>query len=377
MTPAEARTLLPSLERQLWLQHAGGSPMSTRVHAAVRDAADLALAGMDWAERYAADRQALREVLARLVGGTPDEIVLTRNTGHGLSLLAFGLDWRSGDNIVGARWEFPTNLYPWMAQERHGVQLRLVEPVDGRVTAEAVEALIDDRTRVVALSLVQFWNGYRIDVDRIGDVCRRHGVLFALDAMQALPVVPLNVSDTPVDLVAAGAIKWLMGPVGIGFAWLRRGLLSDLHPPLVGVGSVAHPHAYFEPALDFAPGGKRFEEGAVSWFDIVGFLAAAALLEEVGFAAVSDRVLDLSEKLALHLDAEGFEVVEPWPRKRVESSGIVSFRRPGTPHEELLARLDAAGITAGSHRDFVRLSPHFYNDESDLDRAVTAMTSPR
>lgn len=373
MTPAQARALFPSVRRRLWLQHAGGSPMSVRVHAAVRAAADLALEGMDWAERYGPDRQALREVLARLVGGRPDEIVLTRNTGHGLSLLAGGLDWQPGDNVVAARWEFPTNLYPWMGLERRGVQLRLVEPVDGRVTPAAVSDLIDDRTRVVALSLVQFWNGYRSDAAAIGAACRRRGVLFALDAMQGLGAVPLDVSSVPVDLVAAGAVKWLMGPVGIGMCWLAPALLQSLHPPLLGVGSVATPHAYFEPVLEYAPGSKRFEEGAVSWFDIVGFRAAVGLLEEVGFDVVSSRVLDLSALLAGRLADAGFQIVGPWPRTRDESSGIVSVRRPGIPHTELLARLDAAGIVAGSHRDFVRLSPHFYNDEGDVDRAVRAL----
>lgn len=375
MTPEDVRALIPSLERELWLQHGGGSPMSNRVHDALREAIDLAHRGMSWAERYEPDRTALRESLARMLGGRPEEIVLTRSTGHGLSLLARGLDWRRGDNVIGARWEFPTNLYPWMALERHGVELRLVEPDGGRVTAEAVAACIDDRTRVVSLSYVQFWNGYRIDTARIGAECRRRGVLFALDAIQGVGAVRLDVASTPVDLVAAGAIKWLMGPVGIGCCWLHPDLLSRLDPPLVGVGSVANPHDYFNPVLEYHPGGKRFEESGVSWLDIVAFHAAVALLEEVGHDVVEQRVLALSTRLGDQLSAAGFEVIEPWPRGPGESSGIVSCRLPGTPHTELLRRLRDAGIVAGSHLEAVRLSPHFYNSDADLDRAVAALTN--
>lgn len=359
-----------------WMQHGGGAPWPRVARDAVIDAARRLHAGMDWTGKYAADRQALREVLARVVGGRPESITLVRSTGHGLSLLAGGLDWRAGDNVVGARWEYPTNLYPWMALEPRGVELRLAEPVDGRITVDTLMALADERTRAVCVSWVQFWNGYRIDLEAIGAACRERDILFCVDGIQGVGAVQLDVEAAGVDLLSCGAIKWLLGTPGTGFAYVAPRLVPLLQPLTVGIGSVVDTEQAFEPALDWNPTARRFEESATSWFDIAALLACVRLLERHGMAAVEQRVVDLTQRIGCALASAGHQVVEPWPRSRAESSGIVSFRTPGTAPAEQVRRLAEAGVVARVHADFVRLSPHAWTRDDEVDRALAALAVP-
>lgn len=377
MDPLDARHLFPIVSQWNFLNHAGTAPMSLRSRAAVESVVNDLTNRPRQQDRFLEDMDRLRRALAGIIGGDPDGLTVTRGTAHGISLLAQGLDWKAGDNIVSARLEYPANLYPWMAQRRRGVDLRLVEPEAGRVTPDAVLALMDDRTRVVALSAVQFWNGYRIDIARIGEECRRRNVILAVDAIQALGVLETDVKAMKIDFIAAGAGKWLMGPVGIGLAWFAPELLERIEPLLVGTGSVVKNTEYFHPELVWAPTARRFEESTISWMALVAFLAAAELLLEIGIERIEERVLSLAGRLGDGLTERGFEIWAPWPRRRSESSGIISFRKPGTPPEETLRELTAARIACRTHSDYVRLSPHFYNTTEEIDRALDVLTPER
>ncbi|MGH2812753.1 MAG: aminotransferase class V-fold PLP-dependent enzyme, partial [Actinomycetota bacterium] len=271
--------------------------------------------------------------------------------------------------------EFPTNLYPWMNLSSRGVEFRRVDLIDGRVTPESVFELMDDRTRVVALSLVQFWNGYRLDVDTIGVECRRRGALLVLDAVQGVGALRIDVSAQPIDALAAGTSKWLLGGPGAGFAWIRPDLIERLDPPLIGTRSTTKPQEYFEPELNLWSTGRRFEESDLNWPLVASFLGGAELLAEVGIGPIEERVLENSERLSTGLSGLGFEILEPWPRTRSESSGIVSFRSPGEDPEELMRYLDESRVKAQLRRDFIRFSPHFYNNREDVDGVLDLMAS--
>ena len=368
--------MFPSLKHLVWLNHGGGAPMHTRARDAVERAAAAMTEGsmLTMTEGFASDRNALFDGLGSMLNADPAHITLTRATAHGLGLLAGGLDWREGDNVVGARMEFPTNLYPWMALADRGVELRRATPEDGRIGAEQVLQHVDDRTRVVALSLVQFWNGYRADVAAIGAACRERGVIFAVDAMQAVGAVRIDLGKANVDLLAAGSMKWLLGTWGIGFCGLHPDLIERLRPVLVGMGSVADPFGdVMDPELDWAPGARRFQESAASWLDIAAFRAGVDLLAEFGHDAVEERVVGLTTRLAKALEAGGHEIVAPWPRRPDESSGLIAFRTPGVdPQQNVKAALDA-GLFIRAYGDMNRVSPHFYNTEEELDRVVEAL----
>ena len=374
MDPVEARALFPICDEHIHFNHAGVSPMSVRVRAAVEHVTQMMSEDGQFYEDYTETVNGLRSALATLVGVTPDQVSITRGTAHGISLLARGLDWKAGDNVVGARLEYPANLFPWMATRDRGVEMRLVEPIDGRITPEAVLSLVDGRTRVVALSFVQFWNGYRIDLAEIGAECRKRGVIFAVDGIQGLGVLPFDLEAMNADFVAAGGGKWLTAVPGVGFAAWRPQLLEVVKPTLVGTGSMTERLNYFEPKFGYEKSARKFEESALSWLDTAAFGAAVALLLEVGIDVIEEHVLGLSQRLAEGLVERGHKIVEPWPREREESSGIVSFNRPGSTEVELLRDLTAAGVICRTHRDFVRLSPHFYNTEEEVDRVLEVLT---
>src|ERR1700730_14442641 len=315
MDLTEARALFPICDERIHFNHAGVAPMSVRVRAAVEHVTQvMSEEGLD-PEDYMETLGQLRSSLAGLVGVTPDQVSITRGTAHGISLLARGLDWKEGDNVVGARLEYPANLFPWLATRDRGVEMRLVEPDGGRVTAEAVLSLVDGRTRVVALSFVQFWNGYRVDLAEIGAECRKRGVIFAVDGIQGLGVLPFDLEAMNADFVAAGAGKWLTGPPGVGFTAWRQELLERVDPLLVGTGSVEDRMNYFEPTFKYAATARKFEESALSWLDIAAFSAAVGLLLEVGIDVIEEHVLGLSRRLAEGLVERGYNIIEPWPRE--------------------------------------------------------------
>lgn len=373
MDPIEARSLIPLTGHYIHMNHAGVSPMTQRSAAAIENVIEAALnrpyrAG---AALEAADR--VRSLVARLINCSPDGVALTRSTAHGICLIAQGLDWKRGDNVVGAQWEYPANVYPWMALADRGVEFRQAKPIGGRILPEAVFSLVDSRTRVVALSHVEFWNGFRVDVDAIGDECRRRGILFSVDVMQSVGALRLDMGRMPIDFCAAGAGKWLLGPPGIGFCYFAPLALEQVRPGIVGVISVANHQQYFDIDFKLVPTARRFEESVVSMLDTAALGAALELLLEVGPETIENRVLELSARLAGGLAEHDYELIEPWPRKRAESSGIVSFRKPGSTHHEVLRDLNAARVVARSHRDFVRLSPHFYNTEEEIDRVLEVL----
>ena len=370
MEPSEARSLFPLTGHYIHMNHAGVSPMSERGRAAIEQVVE-GMVNRPYREGWSqeeADR--VRGLVGRLINTAPETIALTRSTAHGLSLLAQGLDWKPGDNVVGADGEYPANVYPWMALQARGVDFRRVQPIDGRVTCDAVMSLVDDRTRVVALSHVQFWNGYRLDVEAIGAECRRRGIVFAVDVMQSAGALRLDMSTMPVDWCAAGSGKWLLGLAGIGFAYCSPALLDRVRPAVVGIGSVKGFDRYYDYDLTFRGDARRFEESVVSLLDTAVFGAALEILLDVGTDVVERRVLALSSRLAEGLVERGYEIVEPWPRSRSESSGIVSFRKPGATAQEVLRDLTSANVIARTHRDFVRLSPHFYITDEEVDRVL-------
>ena len=376
MDPLEARNLFPLAQHYIHKNHAGVSPMSQRARAALEQVIDASMNRpyRDGWSQDEADR--VRELIARLINASADSIALTRSTGHGLSLLAQGLDWKAGDNVVGAVGEYPANVYPWMALATRQVEYRQAKPVDGRITPEDVFALADSRTRVVALSHVEFWNGFRLDIETIGAECRRRDIVFAVDIMQSVGALRIDVGHLPVDFCAAGGGKWLIGPSGIGFLFCTPALLERIRPVIVGARSVAGTD-YFTYDLTFAPGARRFEESVVSVFTTAAFGAALELLLEVGPDVIEQRVLDLAARLGEGLAGCGCEIVEPWPRTRAESSGIVSFRKPGVKPQAVLRDLSAAHVIARIHRDFVRLSPHFYNTDEEVDRVLDVLAPER
>jgi selenocysteine lyase/cysteine desulfurase len=373
MEALEARNLFPLVDRYIFMNHAGVSPFSERVRAAVAHTVEE-LTEKPYPDGWSQDEaDRVRDLVGRLIKAPASTISFTRGTAHGISLLAQGLDWKPGDNVVGALGEYPANVYPWMALAEQGIEFRQASNAGGKVLPESVLDLVDGRTRVVALSHVEFWNGYRVDIETIGAECRRRGVILAVDGIQSVGALHVDVSSLPVDYLAAGAYKWMMGANGFGFIYCRPELQERVRPVLVGPGSVKRNKEYFDYDLDYADGCRRFEESSLSILSLAAMGAAVELLLEVGSEAIERRVLGLSEMLGCGLNERGFEVIEPWPRLPAESSGILSARKPGSPIQATMRDLSAARVVVRIHSDFVRFSPHFYNTEDEVERVLEVL----
>ena len=368
---SEYRKEFPVTGKYLYLDHAGIAPVSQRVVDAVRRYLDQAAGGgafhyPEWSQQV----NCVRKSAARLINAQDDEVAFIRSTSHGLSLVAEGLDWKPGDHIIVYEKEFPSNLFPWMHLKRKGVDVHFLPSRDGRILFEDLERTVDSRTRLLSVSTVQFTNGFRIDLDRIGRFCRQKGILLCVDAIQSLGVVPMDVKAYPVDFLSADAHKWLMGPEGIGIFYCRKELAETLRPPLTGWKSVRKEMAFEAPVFELKNDALRFEEGSLNIMGVVGLGAAIELLREVGIERIEQQVLDLGDKIIREADERGMSVLTP--RDRKERGGNVTVAGEFDP---LVVRegLRREGIMVNSRAGGIRISPHFYNTSEDIGRCFRAM----
>lgn len=315
-----------------------------------------------------------REAAARLVGADTDEIALLSNTSYGINLAAQCLPIRPGSVIVASDREFPANVYPWMSPAT-GARLELV-PTDalGRPDeARILERLDRGDVSVFALSAVQFATGWLADLAGFGRFCRERGIFFVVDAIQALGQVPVDVCEAGIDVLATGAHKWLCGPFGTGFAYVRRELLADMEPRVVGWTAMKASADYarvLEYRWGFADEARRFEVATLPFHDLGGFATSVDFLLETGIDAIREHVLALQDPLVDWLrERPGVEVVSDLAPER--RSGILCFRTPSS--ESTFRALSAAGVVCVLREGAIRLSPHLYNDASDVERVIEVL----
>lgn len=366
---ARLRAEFPIARRYAYMNHAAVSPLSPRVIEAMNRIERGFLEKGVLCEEWVFPRlEEVRRAAARLVGARPEEIAFTRNTTNGVLLAANGIRWRRGDNVVMPAIEFPANAYPWIALEKRGVRVRLVEPREGRVTAEMLASACTARTRAVTASLVQFSNGYRIDAAALGSFCRGRGIFLHVDAIQSLGALRCDVGAMKIDFLSTGGHKWLLGPAGAGFFYCRGELLDEIdvwNPGWLGV----------EDAWDFMnhrqgprPDAARFEEGTRNLYGISGLGASIERFLEIGPANVERRILGLADYLERGLRERGCRIASP--RGKSERSGILCFVHPRVESAKLFERLLARRIVLSVREGALRLSPHYYNTEAEADRAL-------
>ncbi len=319
-----------------------------------------------WAQQIVLTRRAC----ARLINADADEIAFVKSTSHGLSLVANGLDWIPGDNILVSEKEFPSNLYPWLNLKARGVEVRFIPSRGNRILIEDIEKLIDAKTRLLAISSVQFVNGFRIDLERLGALCGSRNVLFCVDAIQSLGLLPMDVKESCIDFLSADAHKWLLGPEGIGIFYCGKALAEQLAPLLIGWKSVQNEFAFEQPDLKLKTDALRFEEGSQNLMGIIGLGAALELLFEVGIEAIEEQVLGLGELIIQEAEARGFSVLTP--KERPARGGNITFAGkfdPANVRNALISRAILVNVRGGG----LRVSPHFYNSGSDIRKLFAAI----
>ncbi len=366
------RNLFPVTKKCSYLDHAAigtlSDPVRTAMEAYLKHRADSS-------ERagYEDLSGQLRASLAQLLGAGTGEIALVQNTSEGLNLIANALPLQEGDNVIFCDMEFPSNVYPWMnLQRRRGVEARAVPHREGGLTLESVEAYADDRTRVVAVSSVEFLSGFRSDLEELGSWCRAHDAYLVVDGIQSLGVLPMDVRARNVDFLSCGGPKWLMGPAGQGFIYVRDEFLDLLDPPFAGCISVSGWEDWRQYDLTFLPDASRFELGCANFVGQVGLLAAVRLLLSVGIDAIERWTLHLTDLLIEDLKDRGYEIVSPLARNR--RSAIVTFAVPGDA-DDALRRLAQEDIVISKRETYLRVSPHCYNTEADILRVGETLGS--
>lgn len=365
------REQFPFFQSKICLTHASVCPLPARSVAAIQNFAGRL--GTEGQFDYFAQPvyKSCKERLARLLGNgaVPEEIAFAGSTSHALGLVATSFPWRAGDNCVVFDGDFPANVIVWKNLAiTHGVEIRVVPFKPARdFTVADLEPFVDERTRIVTLSAVNFLSGCALDLKSFGEFIHSRGALMCVDAIQGFGGVELDLTEA--DFVCADAHKWMMGPNGIAFAWFRGSVLPPMRPQILGWLATGSRDNWFAYGTDLFPSAERFEPGARNYLGIAGMEASLGLLEEVGPSEVSRRVSHLRDYGAQKLAALGCEL--RWMPDGTSQSGIFSFRPESGDIQTLNAHLDERfALSLRSDRDareWIRVSPHWMNTESDLD----------
>jgi selenocysteine lyase/cysteine desulfurase len=368
------RALFPVTERAIYLNHAAVSaPPTPTINAIQSQLADVSENGSVNFRKWIAVKETARRLLAAMLGAQPDQVAFLRNTSDGLSTVANGLDWQPGDNLVTFRNEFPSNIYPWLrVRDVFGVEVRICEERAGRVDLDQLIGLIDNKTRLVAISQVQYASGFRTDLERLGRAARAHDALLVVDVIQALGVVPIDVEAQLVDVAAAACHKWLLTPEGIGLLYLSARARNRIQPTLVGWTSVPNPEDYGNFEQGWKSGTLAWETGTVPVSLIHGLEASLKLLTEVSVGRIETHLEMLTDHLCERFRDTAYEVVSS--RRPGEKSQIVCIRHTAGPTSmDLYEHLKKRNIITAPRGDRLRISPHLYNTVEEIDELIEAL----
>jgi selenocysteine lyase/cysteine desulfurase len=371
------RAAFPVVQSRIFLAHAG-------VTALPRCAADALIehtrASSHDHQEFGSVMQRVanvRKTAARLIEAKPEEVALIGPTSLGLSLVANGIDWRDGDEILCYHDDYPANVYPWMDLQRRGVALRFLQPRElGRITPDLVAAQFSPRTRLVALASCHYLTGWRIDVDEIGRRVHEHGALFCLDAIQSLGAFPVSVRH--VDFLSADSHKWMLGPLTAGIFFVKSHRFNELRPSLIGAWNAYSPDFVAQHEVTFPQSARRYEPGVLNIGPLFGMQASLEMLMDFGIPTVATRLLELRRALFERLAPLGFEMTGP-PLDDPLSSGIATFSHRDRDLRKDFATLEASGIIVSLRldrvgRQYLRFSPHCYNTEEELDRVAQCLS---
>ena len=371
------REQFPVTANWAYFNHATFGPPPNAYLAAVSEFTRLMAAG-DIPEGYALWGEmvdGIRSAAARFVNCEADDVAFLKSTAEAISVVALGLDWREGDEVIAYNQAFPADIYPFMNLERRGVRLKLIED-RGRQRHEVadVEALLTPRTRVVCLELVNFQSGFRAPIEEIARLCHRHGAWLVVDATQAAGAMRIDVWELGCDVLVAHGYKFLMSGWGTAIGYFAPHTRAVLGVPEPGWKSLQHVRnvaSLVDYKLDFATEARRWEPGIPDIVGIVGMGAVLNLMSGLGTAAIEERVLDYAAEVAGALEERGWSVVSS--RRPGERSAILSARRDGVDTGALLAELRERKVACAIREGRMRVSVHFYNDRSDLDRLLDCL----
>ncbi len=366
----------PVARQKVFLAHAGVCPLPRRVAEAMGHYLTQ-ITGDDQEEALPASFfLETRALAARLLHAQAEEIALVGPTSLALSYIASGLSFKQGDNVLIYHDDYPANVYPWMALAEKGVHVRFLNVREiGLIQLADVQSQVDDQTRLVALASCHFVSGHRIDLQGIGSFLAGRSISFCVDGIQTLGAFPTTVER--VDFLAADAHKWLLGPCAAGILYVRRSWQERMRPTVYGWHNVHCPNYVAQDRLVYPLDARRYEPGSANLVGLVGLRAAIELLLEIGIDNIAAELLRKRTWLVPALQAKGYRVLHPEAPPE-SASGIVTFHRPDADLPALHQKLSAANIITSlradrSGKQYIRLSPHFYNTDAELRRLLALL----
>lgn len=368
MDTTTIRAHFPVTEKYAYFNNAAIGPLSRPAALAMQGQIESAIAsGVHgygaWTEEYAG----LRVETAAMLGCSPDEVAITKNTSEGLCAIANGLDWRSGDIVVGLDSDFPANYVPWRElQQRRGVRFRSLELRLGLLDLEDLDQACRG-ARLAALSYVHFLTGFRWDLEAVGEICRRRNCLLVLDAVQGMGALPIDVRACGVHALAASAHKWLVGPEGCGVLYVDRDLMPQVEPVEFGWASLEGFEEYRHDG-GLQPDARRYECGTLNSAGCAGLRASIALLNRIGPDFAARHVHALAEQLLSGALEKGYEAAAE--RTYASGSGIVSLRKRGLDSAAAVRALLEDQVSVAERMGWIRVAPHVYNSAEEIDRLV-------
>jgi cysteine desulfurase/selenocysteine lyase len=376
--PALRTRLFPVTAKRIFLAHAGVAPLPGPAVEALQHEAERAGVAQENPE-FMTEIESIRRVASRLINASSDEVALLGPTSLGLNLVANGLTWQEGDEVVYYPDDYPANVYPWQSLASHGVRpVPLQTERVGEITPDLVFKALTPRTRLVALASCHFLSGYRLDYETIGEELARRGVLFCLDAIQSLGATTIDVRH--VDFLAADSHKWMLGPLGAGIFYVKRKHFATLRPSLVGAWNVRSPGFIAQPDVTFEETARRYEPGSLNMLALFGMKASIELILGLGVKQIEARLLDLRSFAEDRLLGAGFKVLGHVNRRSQKSGITTAVIDDADRARHVFRRLRDAGIDVSLRQtraglQCLRLSPHFYSLETEIEEVVKNLLS--
>ena len=358
------RKEFPVTDECIFFDHARVAPLPERVRKVVTAFVDDATRfGTVHYENWILELERTRKNFTQLINADIDEVAFIKNTSEGISIVANGFDWQPGDNIVIPDIEFPANVYPWWNLKQRGVETRMAKSVEGRILFDDLVKHVDDRTRILSISSVECNSGFRNDLNRIGTFCKEKGILFIVDAIQSLGVLPMDVKRDHIDFLSADGHKWMLSVEGLGGFYISKEVVDKIRPVTMGWGNVVNAENFMDYDLTLKKDAKKFEEGSLNTMSIHAFGAALDLLLETGIDNIEERVMHLGDRIISELNRRDIEIYNSTLSE--ERSGNISFaldKDVGSLYSYMLENKVKLTVRDG----LVRFSPHFYNNEDEI-----------
>lgn len=370
----EIRQLFPAAEKYCYLNSAAVAPLPTvAVEAVSRQLRDVSENGTLNFGDWIATKNRARALVAEMLNVRHEQIAFLRNTSDGFSTVAGGLDWAEGENIVSFENEFPANFYPWRRlRDNFGIELRLCPERDGRIETEEFISLIDANTKLVSISAVQFSSGFRADLERIGEAAKRQDALLAVDIIQGFGAMPLDLAALGVDIAAGASHKWLCAPEGCGILYLSDRARERVEPTLVGWISVGDGWNFDDREQDWKPNALAWESGTGCASLFYGLEQSLKLLNKTGIERIEKHLEELSDYFCELLGGKNYQIFSS--RQKSEKSQIVSLKYLGDlTSKQIAERLQTENIIVSPRGDRLRVAPHFFNNQADIEKLVEAL----